>query len=126
VEGDAARLAQLLDNLLSNAIKYSPRGGIVEVSLERCDARACLRVRDTGPGISHAEQERIFERFTRASGAAHGATGGVGLGLAIAAAIAAAHDGQIGVDSLPGTGSTFWVSLDAISACSVVEAAGTD
>jgi PAS domain S-box-containing protein len=111
---DPRRLVQLLDNLINNAVKYSERDGFVEISARRTDGKIVLRVRDNGPGIGPEEQRRIFERFTRARDAVQGGVRGFGLGLTIAHAIAEANGGKIGVDSMPGTGSTFWVELDFV------------
>ncbi len=108
-QGDEGRLGQALDNLISNACKFTPRGGQVEVRLERAGECAVLAVSDTGTGIPYHEQERVFERFTRASTA--GEIPGVGLGLTIVKAIAEAHGGWVDLKSRPGSGTTFRVFL---------------
>ena len=92
VNGDADALRVLLRNLLDNAVKYTPAGGRVDASLQRQGKSLCLRVEDSGPGITDAERERVFDRFYRVPGAA--ATGN-GLGLAIVRAIAEGHDGTL-------------------------------
>ncbi len=110
--GDADSLAQLLGILLDNAIKYTTAGR-VEVSVERHRQEVRLSVRDTGIGIAPQHHDRIFDRFYRADAARAKESGGAGLGLAIAQAIAAAHRGRIAVESQPGQGSAFVVSLPA-------------
>jgi signal transduction histidine kinase/DNA-binding response OmpR family regulator/HPt (histidine-containing phosphotransfer) domain-containing protein len=112
--GDAARLRQVLSNLVSNAIKFTDEGEIVigvKVEQELEDA-AVLRfsVTDTGPGIEADARERIFDSFVQADGSTSRRYGGTGLGLAISAQLARLMGGTIGVDSVPGTGSTFWFS----------------
>ena len=122
VMGDAMRLRQLFLNLVTNAIKYTPRGGVVEVSLRRREpGLVAFAVRDTGIGISAADLPYIFERFWRADRArtrrvASDGTwthdrGGFGLGLAISQYIAQAHGGTLGVQSRLTRGSTFTVTL---------------
>ena len=108
---DGARLGQLLDNLVSNALKFTPPGGEVTVSCGMQGAEAFLEVRDTGIGIPAEEQDRLFERFFRASAASELAIQGTGLGLAVAKAISDGHDGTISVESAGGHGSTFRVTL---------------
>jgi heavy metal sensor kinase len=109
VPGDPAWLHQLFANLLHNAIKYTPAGGRVSLSIERSAGRVGVRVSDTGVGIAPAELERIFEPFHRVG--ARPETPGVGLGLPLAREIARAHEGEIGLESEPGRGSTFTVWL---------------
>jgi two-component system sensor histidine kinase BaeS len=109
VQGDRRRLEQVVVNLLSNAIKFSPAGGTVVVEVGISYGRAFLTVSDDGPGIPPAEQPRVFERFFRGSGAKKGS--GSGIGLAVVAAIVAAHDGQVGLESQPGRGTSFRVEL---------------
>jgi signal transduction histidine kinase len=114
LDGDRARLAQLLDNLISNAIKFTPPGGRVTVSLAARGGTVALEVADNGMGIPAAEQERLFERFYRTRGAAAQAIQGTGLGLSIAQAIAQAHGGCIRVESEEGRGTTFCVELPLV------------
>jgi PAS domain S-box-containing protein len=109
--GDRDRLAQVLDNLVSNAVKFTPQGGTVTVRLAAKDGAALIDVRDTGVGIPAAEQDRLFERFYRASTATERAIPGVGLGLTIAKAIVEAHEGTLDFDSIEGAGTTFRVRL---------------
>ena len=111
VFADHARLIQLLDNLLSNAVKFTPEGGQVDVTVSAQNGHAVLEVADSGIGIPRGEQDRLFDRFFRASTATAQAVPGTGLGLAIAKAIVDAHDGSIEVESDEGSGSTFRVQL---------------
>ena len=105
VQGYDSLLFRLVFNLAENAIKYTPKGGIIEVSLERQNSSAVLQVKDNGPGIAPDMQEHIFERFYRGDPAREGS--GAGLGLALVRAIVEFHHGQIRVSSAPGEGSCF-------------------
>jgi two-component system sensor histidine kinase BaeS len=109
VSGDADRLHQITVNLLTNALKFTPRGGTVTLAVEPRDALATLEVSDTGPGIPADELGRVFERFWRGTGAEH--SSGSGIGLAIVAELAKAHGGRVTVDSAPGRGATFTMTL---------------
>jgi signal transduction histidine kinase len=113
VLGDVTRLRQLFLNLVTNAVKYTPRGGQVELTLQRWERTVTFSVRDTGIGISAADLPHIFERFYRADRARSRTSerGGFGLGLAISQWIAEAHGGTIAVRSRFGRGSTFTVRL---------------
>lgn len=95
VRGDPRRLAQLLDNLLANALRYTDAPGQVHVSLARQDARCCLRVDDSAPGVPVEALPRLFDRLFRVDASRSRAHGGAGLGLAIVAAIVAAHEGTV-------------------------------
>jgi heavy metal sensor kinase len=109
VEGYESLLFRLVFNLAENAIKYTPKGGSIEVSLERQNSSAVLQVKDNGPGIAPDAQEHIFERFYRGDPAREGS--GTGLGLALVRAIVEFHHGQIHVSSALGEGTGFRVSL---------------
>ena len=109
VHGDALRIKQILLNLMNNAIKFTERGGVV-VALERgADDAVQFSVSDSGPGIAEATRLRLFQRFEQADGPQR--QGGSGLGLAICRELVARMGGQIALDSAPGSGSTFRVSL---------------
>jgi two-component system OmpR family sensor kinase len=109
--GDREHLRRLLLNLVDNAIKYTSQNGSVILSLQADEEWACLKISDTGIGLSKEEQAQIFSRFHRAAEARARDEKGVGLGLNIACSIAKAHGGTIEVESTPGRGSTFAVLL---------------
>jgi signal transduction histidine kinase len=107
---DRLRFEQVAANLLDNAIKYTPAGGRVDISVARENSHAVMRVRDTGIGIPPAEQPRIWQRLFR--GDQSRTERGLGLGLSLVKAVVEAHGGTVSVDSTPGSGSTFTVSLN--------------
>lgn len=107
---DDGRLEQVLINLVDNAIKYSPEGGPVVVRVEKRGEAAFVSVTDRGIGIHPDHQRRLFERFYRAH-EDRMAIGGLGLGLYLSHEIIRRHEGQIGVKSDVGQGSTFWFEL---------------
>ncbi|MEA2599594.1 MAG: hypothetical protein QOF89_586 [Acidobacteriota bacterium] len=111
VRADPARLRQVLLNLVGNAVKFTPAGS-VNVRFE-VEPPASLRVlvRDTGIGISPQYQERLFAPFSQADSTAARGFGGSGLGLAISRRLVELMDGQIGVESVHGVGSTFWFRI---------------
>ena len=111
LQGDPARLAQVLDNLVSNALKFTPAGGRVEVRLSAADGVALIEVEDTGLGLAEDEREQLFERFFRSSRAAENAIPGTGLGLAIAKTIVERHGGRIELESAIDEGTTVRVEL---------------
>jgi heavy metal sensor kinase len=115
---DGSRIRQLVMNLLTNAVKYTPAGGRVRLWLEQDDGRVRFGVSDTGIGIAPGDLPHIFDRFWRADSARTrtGERPGVGLGLAICKWIAEAHGGTIEVQSRPGRGTTFSVTLPTGSA----------
>ena len=101
---------RVLLNLVANALKYT-RAGHVEVRLRREGRRAVLTVTDTGVGIAADELPRLFDRFHRVEGGWARSAEGSGIGLALVHELVARHDGQVGVESEPGVGTTFTVSL---------------
>jgi two-component system, OmpR family, sensor kinase len=113
VPGDEVRLRQVMANLVTNALNHTPPGTPVDVSVAVAPKGDEVRiaVRDRGPGLAAEDAARIFERFYRADSSRTRAAGGTGLGLSIVAALVAAHGGQVGVDTAPGQGATFWVRL---------------
>lgn len=115
VQADKGRMFQLVDNLVSNAIKFTPAGGDVRVSVTPVNGVVRLEVADTGIGIESQEQQRLFERFFRASTASEHQIPGTGLGLYITRAIVEAHGGSIVVRSDLGEGTSFSVELPAWS-----------
>lgn len=113
VLGDEGALAEALVNVVGNAVKYSPAGSRVQITAEERDGRVVIAVRDMGPGIPPDELPFIFGDFYRGA-AGRAEEGGAGLGLAITRRIVEAHDGSITVESAPGAGSTFVISLPAL------------
>jgi two-component system sensor histidine kinase SenX3 len=111
VLGDRDLLVMAIRNLIDNAVAYSDAGSRVTVSVGRDAGAVAVSVIDQGIGIAASEQERIFERFYRTDPARSRATGGTGLGLSIVKHIAAQHDGDVGVWSKPGVGSTFTLRI---------------
>ena len=111
VRGDALQLLQAFRNVLGNAIKYTPGQGSISLSLERADGMAVIKVRDTGYGIPAASLPFIFNRFYRVRNNRHEKVEGNGLGLAIVKSIAEQHGGEVSVESEPGTGSCFIITL---------------
>ena len=114
VRGDQDRLRQLLDNLISNALKYSHAGGAIDVDARADNGALRIRVRDAGPGIAPEHQTLIFEKFGRA--ASRDSKPGTGLGLFIARSFAEAHGGSLEVESTPGEGATFTLTLPVVAA----------
>jgi signal transduction histidine kinase len=114
VLADRSRLKQVFTNLIENAIRYTESGG-VEVALAQESGRAVARVRDTGVGIDARDLPHVFDRFFRSDRARRAYRGGSGLGLSIVRWIVEAHRGTVGVESRPGAGSTFTVSLPRIA-----------
>mgnify|MGYP001199456469 FL=1 len=112
--GDRRRLQRALANLIDNALKYTHAGGRVEVVLDGNAGQLEIAVHDTGPGIPPEDQPHLFDRFYRGDRSRH--LPGNGLGLSLARAVAHAHGGDIRVESRPGAGSTFILSLPARAA----------
>jgi signal transduction histidine kinase len=119
VDADPERIAQILDNLLGNAVKYSPPDQPIGVQVRHGGvAQVCIE--DRGPGIASEELPHLFDRFYRTRLARRGPVGGTGLGLYISQEIAAAHHGRITVDSAPGRGSRFTLTLPLAPAAAPV------
>jgi signal transduction histidine kinase len=104
--GDGRRLTQVLINLVGNAIKFTEAGEVI-IKATANDGSFHLSVRDTGPGISSADQAKLFQEFRQADNAITRKKGGTGLGLAISKRIVEMHGGKIWVESQVGKGSTF-------------------
>jgi two-component system OmpR family sensor kinase len=109
IDADADRLTQAMLNLAVNAARHTPIGGDIAIGGRFEGDDFALWVRDTGEGIDVTDHERIFQRFTRATADRSG--GSAGLGLAIVQAIAQAHGGRVEVDSVPGLGATFTITI---------------
>jgi signal transduction histidine kinase len=113
VLGNENRLVQTVVNLLSNAIKFSPRGSTITLSVERKGDVAEFTVTDQGPGMPAEDIPLVFQKFRQSAAKSNVAVKGTGLGLAIVKAIVEAHQGEVGVRSEPGKGTTFWFTVSA-------------
>ena len=112
VLGDSMRIHQAVANLLANARMHTPAGTEISVNAEVLEDETTVTVSDNGPGLSAADQERIFERFFRADPSRQRKSGeGSGLGLAIVAAVMKAHGGSVTVASEEGKGCAFTLHL---------------
>ena len=110
--GDPVRVRQVLQNLMGNAVKFTEKGEVVtRAELLEADANEVLvrfEVRDSGIGIAEEAMSRLFQSFSQADGSTTRKYGGTGLGLVISKQLTQMMGGEIGVDSNPGAGSTFW------------------
>jgi two-component system clock-associated histidine kinase SasA len=104
---------RVLINLMENSVKFTPPEGTLEVGARHEDHWVHIWVKDNGPGIAAAEQERIFDKFTRLRG--NNKSSGLGIGLAFCRLAVVGHGGRIWVESEPGTGSTFHFTFPAAS-----------
>jgi signal transduction histidine kinase len=118
VRADAERVGQVVTNYLTNALKYSPPDSPVAVILSVEADWGRIEVRDQGPGIPLEEQASIWEQFRRGKGAdaQSGKAGGLGLGLYLCKQLIERQGGQVGLESQPGAGSTFWLRLPLAAA----------
>jgi signal transduction histidine kinase len=121
--GDGRRLTQVLINLVGNAIKFTDTGEVA-IKAEANNGSFFVSVRDTGPGISTADQANLFQEFQQADNAITRKKGGTGLGLAISKRIVEMHGGKIWVESQPGQGSTFAFWLPVVVERQVEPAGG--
>lgn len=113
---DAGRIGQVLTNYLTNALKYAPVDQVISVCVTVAAGRARVSVRDRGPGLTSEQQQHVWERFYQAATLRNQRSeGGLGLGLAIAQAIVEQHQGQVGVESVLGQGSTFWFTVPILA-----------
>jgi two-component system OmpR family sensor kinase len=111
VIGDEARLRQVLGNLVANALQHTPETAGITVRVGTADADAVLEVADEGPGMSHEDAQRVFERFYRTDTSRTRSSGGTGLGLSIVDSLVYAHGGTVSVTTAPGRGCRFQVRL---------------
>jgi signal transduction histidine kinase len=107
--GDPRQIVQIMVNILGNAVRHSPEGGTVALMFGGEAGSVSVAVTDQGPGVALADQARIFERYERLEGSSDG----TGLGLAIARRLARAMGGDVTLDSTPGEGARFTLSLPA-------------
>lgn len=115
IEVDADRLHQAFDNLLSNAVKYSRLGGEINITISHVPGAVQIRFRDSGPGFSEADREKLYGYFQRLSAQPTGDEVSTGIGLAIVKQIVELHDGQIKLEKTSPEGSTFLVELPTSS-----------
>jgi signal transduction histidine kinase len=112
VHADPRRFEQVVGNLLANAVTYATNGPIL-IRAGRENGSVRVAVTDEGPGLTAEEASRVWERFYRGSAAATSPYRGIGLGLTAVKRLVELHDGQVGVESAPDRGSTFWFTLPA-------------
>jgi two-component system sensor histidine kinase BaeS len=110
VQVDVERMSQVLDNLILNAFRYTPEGGLVALGADEKDGKVQIHVKDSGKGISADDLPHIFDRFYRGDKSRQH-SGESGLGLAIAKSLIEAHGGKISVESTPGEGAEFTITL---------------
>ncbi|MEE8372419.1 MAG: response regulator [Dehalococcoidia bacterium] len=122
IKADGQRVEQIVANLLSNAFKFTPEGGRITLRAAEKEAAVVIEVKDTGPGISRSEQERIFDPYHRLDDD-RARLSGLGLGLALSKTLAELHGGHISVRSRPGHGSTFTLALPLEGAKARIESA---
>ncbi|MBB3601742.1 two-component system OmpR family sensor kinase [Mycolicibacterium sp. BK556] len=115
VLGDEARLRQVLGNLMANALQHTPETARISVRVGTDNDDAVLEVVDEGPGMTHEDAQRVFERFYRTDSSRARTSGGTGLGLSIVDSLVYAHGGRVTVRTAPGQGCCFRVSLPRIA-----------
>ena len=123
---DPRHIRQILINLISNAIKYTPKGGSVELDTEVVGDKIKISVIDNGVGISEEQQIKLFSRFERGDDSYSQEQKGTGIGLSLTKRIVELNGGKIGVESVEGKGSTFWILMPLAEADSLTEIKQTD
>lgn len=118
VLADATRLRQVLLNLVGNASKFT-RAGLIALGASASDEFVALHVRDTGCGMTPSEVERVFRPYQQANGSIRASHGGTGLGLAISRELCERMGGHLSVESTPGEGTTFTVTLPAARSAAI-------
>jgi signal transduction histidine kinase len=108
---DESSFRRILQNLVSNALKFSPIGATIEIGIFRIENKVRVEVKDQGPGISDADRKSLFGRFARLSARPTAGESSSGLGLSIVKHLVDAMNGQVGCDSTPGKGATFWFEI---------------
>jgi len=111
VRADINACAQIIDNLISNAIKYSPLNKHIYLNVEQKDEFGCVQIRDQGPGLSKADQQHLFEKFTRLSSMPTAGEHSSGLGLSIVKKLSNAMNGDVYCESEAGDGCLFGLNL---------------
>ncbi len=119
---DPLRLGQVLVNLITNASTYSHHGDVIDVTVSVVKGEIRVVVTDNGPGMSSGEQQQVFGRARRGERGAERRPEGQGLGLHIVRTLVELHDGEVGVHSTPGQGSSFWFTLPYPSSTGMVSA----
>jgi len=115
VQTDAGKVQQILYNLLSNATKFTPEKGRIQIKAYMPDEKTVrVAITDNGPGIAARDKEKIFEKFRQADGSITRQTTGTGLGLAISKELATLLAGDIGLESEPDKGTTFWLDIPVV------------
>ncbi len=129
VRGDPVRVRQILSNFITNALKFTERGHVRIEAEPAVGGRVRLKVSDTGPGVSAEMRARLFTPFSQGDSSTTRRYGGTGLGLSICRELAQLMGGHVGVNSLPGQGSTFWAELplpDSAPAAAAVNTEASD
>ena len=126
VRGDPVRVRQILSNFITNALKFTERGQVRIDATRSATGALRLAVSDTGPGVTPQMQARLFTPFSQGDASTTRRFGGTGLGLSICRQLAALMGGTVGVDSTPGSGSTFWAELPLPSSAPAQRAASTE
>lgn len=111
VNADKSRISQVFDNFVSNAIKFGPPGGHVIVSTRNTKDGILVEVRDSGPGLTDADMDKLFVKYAKLANKPSGGEKSSGLGLAICKKVVEMHGGRTGARNNPTGGATFWFQL---------------